>query len=278
MEKRFFLKKGMPFVSLFLLAVILTGCIFAGALTKTDPAFFDLERLNAPPDLAHPFGADPMGRDLFSMIWHGGRVSLFVGGAATVISTAVAMIYGALSGVAPDWLDRVLMRAAELLLSIPSILVVLFVQAFLGQSTPMAIAFVIGITSWMNIAKVVRTQVRTLRRSGFVLAAKHMGGGFFYLLRRHLAPNLLPAILFMVVTNLGTAIGTEATLSFLGIGLPLETVSWGSMLSMADRAFLSGNWRLILIPGIFLVTTLCCITNIGDSIRKEKNPKCSNFV
>lgn len=109
------------------------------------------------------------------------------------------------------------------------------------------------------------------------LAAKSMGGGFFYVLKQHLLPNFVASIMFMVVTNIGAAIGTESTLSFLGIGLPIEIVSWGSMLSLSEEALLSNRWWIILIPGIFLVTTLVCITNIGNYIRKNNNKKSSNL-
>ena len=121
------------------------------------------------------------------------------------------------------------------------------------------------------------SEVRQIRQSGFVTASKAMGGGFFHVLSRHLFPNFLPTIMFMIVTNIGSAIGTESTLSFLGIGLPVETVSWGSMLSQADRALLSNSWWVILAPGVFLAVTLVCITNIGNSIRKSGNRKCSNL-
>ena len=196
---------------------------------------------------------------------------------AAAVSTAIAVVYGCISGFAPAWLDDALMRFAEMAMSIPSILVIIFLQAMIGQSNPLAIACIIGLTSWMNIAKVVRTEVRQIQNSEYILAARLMGGRFFYILRRHLLPNFFSSIMFMVVTNIGSAIGTESTLSFLGIGLPIETVSWGSMLSQADRALLSNNWWLILIPGLFLVVTLVCITNIGHYIRKANHRRCSNL-
>lgn len=169
------------------------------------------------------------------------------------------------------------MRFTELVISIPSILTVIFLQAVIGQSNPFALAAVIGITGWMNMAKIVRTEVQRIRTSTYIEAARIMGGSFWYILLKHLLPGLIPSIMFMVVTNIGAAIGTEATLSFLGIGLPVETVSWGSMLSQADRALMTGNWWLIVIPGLFLVVTLVCITDIGNYIRKENNRKCSNL-
>ena len=218
-----------------------------------------------------------MGRDIYSMIWYGGKISLFIGLFSTIISTAIGIIYGSLSGLASELVDDAMMRFTEIILSIPSILIIIFVQAILGNSNPISMSIVIGITSWMNISKIVRTEVRQIRNSEYILAAKSMGGGFFYTLKQHLLPNFVASIMFMVVTNIGAAIGTESTLSFLGIGLPIEIVSWGSMLSLSEEALLSNRWWIILIPGIFLVTTLVCITNIGNYVRKNNNKKSSNL-
>ena len=124
-----------------------------------------------------------------------------------------------------------------------------------------------------SIAKVVRTEVRQLRSNEYVVAARCMGGGFFYILRKHLAPNFLSSIMFMVVMNIRSAIVEESTLSFMGIWLPLEIISWGSMLSLSEKALLTDGWWIILIPGAFLVVTLLAITGLGDYLRKELNKK-----
>lgn len=275
-KKRWF-SSEVPYVSFVLLGLIVLGCLCCEWFIPKDPTYLDLSHLGQAPNSEFLFGTDPMGRDVFSMIWYGGRISLFIGFAATALSTVIAVVYGCLSGFAPAWLDDALMRFAEMAMSVPSILIILFVQAIIGQTSALSIAFVIGITSWMNIAKVVRTEVRQIKSSEYIQSAQLMGGRFFYILRRHLLPNFVSSIMFMVVTNIGAAIGTESTLSFLGIGLPLEIVSWGSMLSMANRALLSNNWWLILIPGLFLVVTLVCITNIGHYIRRANHRRCSNL-
>lgn len=269
--------RRFPWVPAVLLALILLGCAAAELLMNHDPAYLALNSLSVAPNGEYWFGTDPMGRDIFSMIWYGGRISLFIGFLAAAISTVIAVVYGSLSAFAPNAVDSLLMRFTELVLSIPSILLIIFIQAILGQSTPLAIAVVIGATSWMNMAKLVRTEVQRLKGSAYIDAARTMGGGFWYILRKHLLPGLIPSILFMIITNIGSAIATEATLSFLGIGLPVETVSWGSMLSQADRALMSGNWWLIVIPGLFLIVTLVCITDLGNTVRKESNRKCSNL-
>lgn len=269
--------KEKPLISILLLAIIMGGCLFAQVIMTKDPKYMDLSNVNIAPSKEFIFGTDSMGRDIFSMIWYGGRISLFIGFLATIISTTIAIVYGAVSGNSSEVVDDIMMRITEILLSMPSILIIIFIQAILGSTTPISIAIVIGITSWMNIAKIIRSEVRQIRNSEFIIAAKTMGGSFIYLLRRHLLPNFVAAIMFMVVTNIGAAIGTEATLSFLGIGLPVEIISWGSMLSLAEQALLSNCWWVILIPGVFLVITLVSIANIGNYLRKSSNKKSNNL-
>ncbi len=265
----------IPVISWIVLAVLLLGCL-CPVLPK-DPAYMDLAHTSLPPGKAFWFGTDAMGRDIFSMIWYGGRISLFIGFAAAGISALTGILFGAVSGLAPRWLDTLLMRLTEILLSIPGLLLVLLLQGMLGKPNVIRLSIVIGATSWTGIAKVVRTEVLRLRESGFAAAARCMGGGFFHILRWHLAPNLLPSILFMVVMNLRSAILTESTLSFLGLGLPLEVISWGSMLSLAEKALLSGAWWMILIPGGFLTAALLSVTSIGNGLRRWLNREQSNL-
>lgn len=266
-----------PSASAILLSMILLGCLFFPLISSKDPSYMDLQNCAAAPSREFLFGTDTMGRDIFSMIWYGGRLSLFIGAAASLISAAIAVVFGAVSGCAPPWLDALLMRLTEIFLSVPNLLMIVLLQAVLGQANVLSLSFVIGITSWTSIAKVVRTQVRQIRDNEFILAAKCMGGGFFYLLRRHLAPNFASSILFMVVMNVRGAIAAESTLSFLGIGLPLEVITWGSMLSLGEKALLSGAWWIILIPGGFLAATLICITNLGSSLQNATGSKESNL-
>ena len=184
-------KKKFPVFSLLVLGVIILGCLFGKVLATGDPFYMNLTEVSLPPGSAHYFGTDTMGRDIYSMIWEGGRVSLYIGILATAISSVTAIVYGCVSGLVPDWLDDLLMRFTEIILSIPSILLVIFLQALLGEATATSIAVVIGLTSWMNISKVVRSEVRQIRNSDFVLASRLAGGKFFYILRKHLFPNIL---------------------------------------------------------------------------------------
>ena len=269
--------QGKPMVSVAILLLIVLGCVCVEWIMTKDPTYMDLLNYNKAPNREFLFGTDTMGRDIFSMIWYGGRISLIIGGLSTVISTLIAMIVGAFSGMAPAWLDEALMRFTEIFLSVPSLLLIILLQAIMGKATVLSLSFVIGVTSWTSIAKVVRTEVRQIRNSEFVIASRCMGGGFFHILWKHLAPNFFSAIMFMVIMNVRTAMMSEATLSFMGIGLPVEIITWGSMLSLAEKALMTGSWWIILIPGLFLVVTVLCLTNIGNACRQQANRKESNL-
>lgn len=270
-------KNDFPFFSTVLLFLIIIGCLLSELIMTKDPTYLDLANYSKAPCKEFLFGTDTLGRDIFSMIWYGGRISLFIGTVSTVISTVIAVIIGSLSGLAPKWLDTLIMRFTEIFLSIPSLLLVVLIQAILGTANVLSISLVIGITSWTSIAKVVRTEVLKLRASEFVVASRTMGGGFFHILRKHLVPNFFSSIMFMVVMNVRSAIVAESTLSFMGIGLPIEIISWGSMLSLSEKALLSGYWWIIIIPGVFLVATLLCITALGNYFRKNSNKQHSNL-
>ena len=276
-KKKVSRRKGFPWVSVLLMGAIVLCCLFAEMLMTKDPSYLDLMNYNKAPNTEFLFGTDTLGRDIFSGIWYGGRISITIGFLATLISTFIAVVYGSVSGIAPQWLDTVMMRFTEIFLSVPGLLLVLFLQAILGEADVLTLSIVIGVTSWASIAKVIRTEVRQVRNSEYVVASKCMGGKFFHILRKHLAPNFIASIMFMVVMNVRGAIGSESTLSFMGMGLPLEIISWGSMLSLSEKALLTGSWWIILIPGAFLVTLLMCLTNIGNYLRKSANRKESNL-
>lgn len=276
-KKKVMRLKGFPWISLILMAAIVLCCLFADVLTTKDPSYLDLKHFNVAPNAEFLFGTDTLGRDIFSGIWYGGRISITIGFLTTLISTFLAVVYGSVSGMAPAWLDTMMMRFTEIFLSVPSLLLVLFLQAMLGEANVLTLSIVIGITSWAGIAKVIRTEVRQIRNSEYVVASRCMGGKFSHILSRHLAPNFIASIMFMVVMNVRGAIGAESTLSFIGMGLPLEIISWGSMLSLAENALLSESWWIIPIPGAFLVILLMCLTNIGNYLRKNANGKERNL-
>lgn len=269
--------RSWPLKSIIIFLFSFLGCVFAPYIANHDPTAFYLDHLNQPPDSEFYFGTDSLGRDIFSVLWYGGRLSLMIGFLSAAVSSGVGIIYGCLSGTAPKWADTVLMRTAELLSSIPYLLLQLLLLGCIGDANVVSLSFVIGITTWMNLARVVRSEVRQIRKSDYVLASKIMGGNFFHVLWYHLLPNFISPVLFMIVSSVGLSMTMEATLSFLGIGLPTEVVSLGTMLSLSTRALLTNSWWVILIPGLFLIITLVCITHIGHHLRHEINRGSSNL-
>lgn len=270
-------RRGTPLVSLTLLGAILLGCLLCGWTLPRDPAYMDLAAWGLPPGREHWFGTDSMGRDLFAMIWHGGRLSLLIGLGAAALSGALALLAGCLAGLGPAWLDRLVMRGTELLLSVPELLWVLLLRGVLGGRGPGSLALVIGLTGWPVMARVIRTEARQLRGCGYVQAARCMGAGWFHVLKKHLLPNLFPSMMFMMVMNVRGAMMTESTLSFLGLGLPLEVISWGSLLSLSQRAMLGGDWWSVVFPGAFLAAVLLCLTGIGNWLRGNPGRRESNL-
>ncbi len=260
--------KNKPVLSALILSVVIICCLGCEMIMTKEPGYMDLENYHTAPNREFLFGTDSMGRDIFSMVWYGGRISLFIGIVSAFISALAAALFGAVSGSAPKAADALLMRLTEILLSVPQLLIVIFVQAVLGKATVLSLSAVIGMTGWMSMAKIIRTQVRQLCCCEYVTASKCMGGGFFHILWKHLMPNFLLSVMFMAVMNIRNAIMAESALSFMGIGLPIEMISWGSMLSLAEQALSADCWWVIAVPGGFLAVTLVCITNLGNYLRK----------
>ena len=269
--------KGLPVFSILIIVAILLGCIFIPFIKGGNHGYMDLNSVNLHPNNIFYFGTDSLGRDIFNLIWYGGRASLFIGFTSTIISTVVGVIYGSISGLASKSIDTILMRFCEITLSIPTILLVIFVQGILGNNNIFTICVAIGISSWMSIAKIVRVEINQMKNSEYVVISRIMGGSFLHVLKTHLIPNFIPSIMFIIVSNIGSAIVMESTLSFLGLGLPVEIASWGSMLSLSEGALLSNSWWVVFIPGFFIVLTLVSITNIGNFIRENLNKKLGNL-
>lgn len=263
--------QGKPLLSGGLLLFIVLGCIFAPLIANHDPGGYYLQSLNQSPNSEFYFGTDSLGRDLFSIMFYGGRTSLAIGLLGAAIIAVIGTIYGTISGTASDRVDSLLMRLAEMGGSIPNILLVLILTAVIPAKNVFAMSLVIGITGWFGLARIVRSEVRQIRNSEYVLYARCTSGNLLYVMWRHLLPNFLSATMFVMVSNISTCITTESTLSFLGLGLPVEVLSWGCMLSLANKALILNTWWVIVIPGVFLVATLLSITSIANYLRKEVN-------
>lgn len=268
---------GYPLFSIVILAIIVVGCAFAELFINHDPTEYYLLNLNEAPNGEFYFGTDSLGRDLYSIIWYGGKSSLVIGLLSAAIITIIGVFYGCISGMASERTDNLLMRTVEILQSIPVLLMILLIVSVMGQQNIVSLSLVIGVTGWFALARIVRSEVRQIRNSEYILAARCMGASLPYLIWRHLIPNFVSAIMFVVISSVSTSMIMESTLSFLGLGLPVETLSWGSILALADKALLLNTWWVIVIPGLFLIVTLLCITSIGHHFRKQVNNGQSNL-
>lgn len=269
--------KGKPIFSFIILFAIIICCIFSGKIGNHNPRGFYLGNLNNAPNSEFYFGTDSLGRDIFSMIWYGGRVSILIGLLSMAIITVIGIVYGCISGVSSERVDAFMMRAAEIGNSIPTLLLILLIASITGKQNVFKISFVIGITGWFGLARIVRSEVRQIRNSEYLMSARTFGAGFGHIMIFHLIPNFVSPIMFAVVSSISSSMSMEATLSFLGLGLPVDVISWGSMLSLANKALLLNTWWVIVIPGFFLILTLNCITNLGSFFRKETNKTHSNL-
>ncbi|QYK65164.1 MULTISPECIES: ABC transporter permease [Paenibacillus] len=260
----------MGAVALILLIVFSLGAIFA-FLSPQDPNKLNvLERLQ-PPGAAHWFGTDDYGRDYFTRALYGGRVSLLVGFASMIIATSIGAVVGIVSGYFGGWIDNLLMRVLELIMSIPSFLVILLLSVFLKPGVGNIIV-IIALLMWMNIARVVRAETMTLREREYVLYAKASGQSTFGIIIKHIVPNLIPVIIVGATNNIASAIMMESSLSFLGFGVQLPNATWGSMLNNA-QGYIAQAPYMALFPGLLILLTVLSFNVLGDVLRVGFEPK-----
>jgi peptide/nickel transport system permease protein len=260
----------MGAVALILLIVFSLGAIFA-FLSPQDPNKLNvLERLQ-PPGAAHWFGTDDYGRDYFTRALYGGRVSLLVGFASMIIATSIGAVVGIVSGYFGGWIDNLLMRVLELIMSIPSFLVILLLSVFLKPGVGNIIV-IIALLMWMNIARVVRAETMTLREREYVLYAKASGQSTFGIVMKHIVPNLIPVIIVGATNNIASAIMMESSLSFLGFGVQLPNATWGSMLNNA-QGYIAQAPYMALFPGLLILLTVLSFNVLGDVLRVGFEPK-----
>ncbi|QCR34066.1 ABC transporter permease [Lysinibacillus sp. SGAir0095] len=226
---------------------------------------------NAPPSASHWFGTDDLGRDVFVRVWQGARISLFIGITAAVIDLIIGVLWGSISGLAGGRLDNIMMRIADVLSAVPYLLVVIILLVVLEPGLlPMIIA--LSITGWINMARIVRGEVLSIKNQEYVLAARTLGASTWHLIQRHLVPNALGAILVTMTLTIPSAIFTESFLSYLGLGVPAPTASWGTMASEGNKALTSAPWRLFF-PAFFISLTIFAFNAVGDGLRDALDPK-----
>lgn len=254
-----------------LILILIFIAAFAAWISPFDPVEQNLLSRLQQPSLAHWFGTDDLGRDLFARIIFGTRISLMVGFIAVFISTLFGTLVGLAAGYFGKWLDSFLMRLVDILLCFPTFFLILMVIAFLEPNI-LNVMVVIGITSWTSLARLVRGETLSLREREFVLAAKSLGLSTPRILLVHLLPNVVAPILVSATLGVGNAILTESALSFLGLGVQPPTASWGNILT-AGKDYIHFAWWLSLFPGLAILITVLAFNLLGEGLREVLDPR-----
>jgi peptide/nickel transport system permease protein len=275
--KRFRKHPGAIFGFIMLVVLILLACL--APLSPYDPETSEISVRNQPPSWRHPMGTDALGRDLFTRILYGGRVSLTVGLLVVAISIVIGVPIGALAGYYGGRLDAVLMRVTDTFLSLPSFLVLILLSAILREveaplferNNVVTIGLVIGILAWTTFSRLVRATFLTIRELDFVSASRALGGSNLRIITRHILPNSIGPIIVEATLEFGYAIIEESGLSFLGFGIQPPTPSWGNLLSNAQEHFTKYPW-LAIFPGLMIFLSIISVNYIGDGLRDAFDP------
>ncbi|QPR70419.1 ABC transporter permease [Lysinibacillus macroides] len=260
----------MAIVGIIILIIVILMAIFVPIFSQYK-ASDQLGVYNAPPSAQFWFGTDDLGRDIFVRIWEGARISLFIGIAAAIIDLIIGVIWGSISGLAGGRVDNIMMRIADVLTAVPYLLVVIVLLVVMQPGLiPMIVA--LSITGWINMARIVRGEVLSIKNQEYVLAARTLGASTGHLIIKHLIPNALGAILVTMTLTIPSAIFTESFLSYLGLGVPAPTASWGTMASDGNKAIANAPWRLIF-PAVFISLTIFAFNAVGDGLRDALDPK-----
>lgn len=261
---------GLGVAALVILTVFTLGAVFA-FLSGHDPNAMDAMARLSKPGAAHLFGTDDYGRDYLSRALYGGRVSLLVGFASMVVATLVGVLVGVISGYFGGWIDNLLMRMLDIIMSIPSFLILLLLSVYLKPSIGNLI-IIIALLMWMNVARVVRAETLTIKEREYVLYARASGQSAFGMIWRHILPGLVPVIIVGATNNIASAIMMESSLSFLGFGVQPPNATWGSMLNSA-QGYIAQAPYLALFPGLMILLTVLSFNVLGDIVRVGFEPK-----
>jgi peptide/nickel transport system permease protein len=270
---RIFLRSPTALAGSLILALIILAAVLAPVLYPGDPLSMVARPLLWPgQNSAFPLGTDSLGRDLAAGLFHGARISLLVGVAATIIGLTLGILVGSIAGYNGGSIDDVLVRVTELFQTVPSF-VLLVVLVAIAQPSIVTVTWAIGLITWPTIARLVRAEFRSLREKEFVMAARSLGYGHARIIFREILPNALPPIIVTASVMVASAILMESALSFLGLGDP-NVVSWGSMIG-AGRELLRTAWYLTALPGLVIVLAVLSLNLIGDGLNDALNPRFS---
>jgi peptide/nickel transport system permease protein len=269
---RRFLENRLAVVGLLVIVLFYGVALAAPAISRYDYKAITGGMRNKPPSAQHWLGTDRSGRDVYARLVTGTRVSLAVGFVAVVIIMTVGTVLGAAAGFFGGWVDALLMRFTDILLSVPQILLLISAAALFRASLQTTV-IVIGLTSWPGAARIVRGQFLALKNQEFVTAARAIGATPAQIMRRHLFPNALAIIIVEATLWLSFAILLEASLSYLGLGVQIPTPSWGNMLQDGQRDLLVGAWWMTVFPGLSIFITVLAFNLMGDGLRDALDPR-----
>jgi peptide/nickel transport system permease protein len=271
-------------------AILLVVFVIGGSIIvpETSANSVDLTARLTGPTGEHWFGTDSVGRDVFNRIIYGGQISLFIGFLAVCLAVSLGTLVGGVAGYFGGWVDALLMRITEAMLAIPSLFLLIVLAKFIGrnvgQVTILGRAFsgsigivilVIGVTSWMYLARIVRANVLSLKELDYISASRALGASNQRIFFRHLVPNTLGAIIVAATLGLASAILTEAYVSFLGLGVQPPTSTWGNMMQQAQSFLIRGAWWMWVFPSVFIVFIILSINLMGDGLRDAFDPRSS---
>ncbi|MBS5451328.1 MAG: ABC transporter permease [Coriobacteriia bacterium] len=265
-----FRKDKTAVVSITLLAIIIVACLIAPLLPLNPNATDVVNRLSGP-SLRHLFGTDELGRDYLARVLYGGRVSLLVGTLAMLTSLVIGIVVGTVAGLCGGIVDALLMRLVDILSSIPWMVLVMVVSIFLKPGIT-SIILVIGLFSWMEIARLVRAETQSIKERDFVQYARLCGVSTPRVIARHIIPSALPTIITASTTSLAGAIMTESSLSFLGVGVQQPMSSWGSLLQAAQTT-MQNDIYMAIIPGLLIVIVIFAFNKFGNVMRVFADPQ-----
>jgi peptide/nickel transport system permease protein len=258
--------------SVAVIALLILGSAFAGSLRLPDPIQIQMAHRFAPPlAKGHLLGADELGRDVLSRLLHAGRISLTVGVAAMLVTVTFGAFVGTIAGYFRGAIDTVLLRVTDAMLSFPPIFLLLALAAFVRPSL-VSMTLIIGVTSWMDVTRMVRAQILALREREFVLGARGLGASGGRIMLRHLLPNTVGIIAVAATLSVARAILLESYISFLGYGIQPPLASWGNMLNNAQSYFASAPW-VAIFPGIAITLAVTSFNFLGDGLRDAFDPR-----
>lgn len=255
-----------------LMIVILVLSAAVGPLLTFDPLYIDIRNKFAPPlSGPHLLGGDELGRDLLARLLVAGRISLTVGLAAMAVSMSIGTLAGAIAGYYGGAVDATIMRFVDAVLSFPTIFLLLGLAAFVKPNL-LTITVIIGVTAWMEVARIVRSQILSLREREFTLAAQALGATNWHIIARELLPNAMAPIVVAATLNIANAILLESYISFLGYGIQPPVASWGNMLNNAQSYFDTAPW-VAIFPGVMITLSVTSFNFVGDGLRDALDPR-----